>query len=67
LYDVAAVCATSAVGRVSGVSSAGIRVFKFARAIDAALTRLGALLRTPDQLTTLLFGDARGETSCSIS
>jgi hypothetical protein len=32
-----------------------------------ALTRLGALLRTPDQLTTLLFGDARGETSCSIS
>jgi L-seryl-tRNA(Ser) seleniumtransferase len=31
---------------------------KFARAVDAALTRLGTLLREPERLRALLFGDA---------
>ena len=31
---------------------------KFAQAVDAAVSKLGALLREPDRIATLLFGDA---------
>jgi L-seryl-tRNA(Ser) seleniumtransferase len=31
---------------------------KFAQAVDSALTRLGTLLREPERIKTLLFGDA---------
>jgi L-seryl-tRNA(Ser) seleniumtransferase len=31
---------------------------KFAQAVDAAVTTLGTLLREPERINTLLFGDA---------